>query len=160
MRQVGIVAVTIGTALWSLRPQATTATQTVGVQVSAINQIAMSGSPSLRINSATAGSAPTSVTDATGTWAVTTNQTGSTISASIASPMPTGVTLSANLAAPTGGASTGLHALGTTAVALVTGVTKVNASNLALTYQLDATVAAGVLVSATKLVTFTIAGGV
>ena len=54
---------------------AQTATQTVTFQVTAINQIAVSGAPSLVINSAAAGSAPTSVTSAGNTWSVTTNQT-------------------------------------------------------------------------------------
>lgn len=138
----------------------TSATQTFSIQVQAINQIAMGAGPSLLINSATPGSAPTSVQSTTSTWAVTTNQSGSTISASIASPMPTGLTLSASLAAPAGGATTGMHVLSQTAVAMVTGVTKVNASGLGMTYQLDATVAAGVVTSATKTVTFTITGGV
>ena len=161
MRLVGAIAVaTIGTGLMSHRAASTTATQTFTVQVNAINQIAMSGSPSLVVNSATAGSPPLSVTDATGTWAVTTNQTGSTISGSIASAMPSGLTLSVNLAAPSGGTSTGLQAIGTTAVALVTGVTKVNASGLTMTYQIDATTAAGVVSAATKVVTYTITGGV
>ena len=155
-----LTAAGIGTALLSHAPQATTTTQSVSVQVDAINQIALTGVPSLLINSAAPGSAPTSVTSVTNTWAVTTNQTGSTISASIATVMPGGLTLSAIMAAPAGGASTGLHAIGTTPVALVTGVTKVNASSLNVTYQLDATVAAGVITSATKMVTFTIAGGV
>src|SRR5438552_1512011 len=84
----------------------TTATQTVTFQVDAINQIAFSGSPSLVINTASAGSAPTAVT-AGATWAVTTNQTGSKITASINSAMPAGLTLSANLAAPAGATSAG-----------------------------------------------------
>ncbi len=77
---------------------AQSATQTVTFQVSAINQVAVTGSPSLVINAASAGSAPTSVTASGNTWAVTTNQSTAKITASIASAMPTGLTLSANLA--------------------------------------------------------------
>ena len=62
---------------------AQTANQTVTFQVDAINQIAFVGSPSLVINTATAGSNPTSAT-AAATWAVTTNQSGAKITASIA----------------------------------------------------------------------------
>ena len=156
-----LTAAAVGTALVSTLALAqTSATQTFNVQVTAINEISMSGAPSLLISSASAGGPPTSVTSATNTWAVTTNQTGSTISGSIASAMPTGLTLSANLGAPAGATSAGLKALGTTAVALVTGVTKVNASGLSLTYQLDATTAAGVVNAATLNVTYTITGGV
>ena len=139
---------------------AQTATQTVTFQVTAINQVAVTGAPSLVINAAVAGSAPTSVTAAGNTWSVTTNQTGAMITASIPSAMPAGLTLSANLVAPAGATSTGLTAIGTVAVNVVTGITKLNAAALALTYQLDATAAAGVVASATRVVTYTITGGV
>jgi hypothetical protein len=133
-------------------------TQTVTFQVNAINQIAVSGSPSLLISTATAGSAPTSVT-AAATWAVTTNQTGAKITASINSAMPAGLTLSASLAAPAGATSAGSLSLGTTAVDVVTGITKLAQGALGITYQLDATPAAGVVSSTTRTVTYTITGG-
>jgi hypothetical protein len=139
---------------------AQTATQTVTFQVTAINQVAVSGSPSLVINAAAAGSAPTSVTSSGNTWSVTTNQTGASITASIPTAMPAGLTLSANLTAPSGATSTGLTAIGVTAVNVVTGITKLNAAALGLTYQLDATAAAGVVSSSTRVVTYTITGGV
>jgi hypothetical protein len=135
-------------------------TQTVTFQVSAINQIAVTGAPSLTINAAVAGSAPTSVTSAANTWSVTTNQSTAMITASIPLAMPVGLTLSANLTAPAGATSTGLTALGTVAVNVVTGITKLNSAALGLTYQLDATAAAGVVTSATRVVTYTITGGV
>ena len=138
---------------------AQTATQTVTYAVNAVNQIAFVGAPSLTITTAVAGAAPTSVTDATATWAVTTNQTGAKITASIASNMPAGLTLSANLAAPAGGASASYQALSTVAVDVVTGITKLAQGALGVTYKLDATPAAGVVTSATRLVTYTITGG-
>ena len=140
--------------------EAQTATQTVTFQVDAINQVAVSGTPTLAISAAVAGGAPTSVTSTGNTWAVTTNQTGAKITASIGSAMPTGVTLSANMGAPSGGTSAGYLSLGTTAVDLVTGITRLNASGLALSYKLDATSAAGVVSSTTRVVTYTITGGV
>jgi hypothetical protein len=139
---------------------AQTATQTVTFQVTAINQVAVTGAPSLTINAAAAGSAPTSVTSSGNTWSVTTNQSGASITASIPVAMPAGLTLSANLTAPGGATSTGLTALGTTAVNVVTGITKLNAAGLSLVYQLDATAAAGVVASGTRVVTYTITGGV
>ena len=139
---------------------AQTSTQTVTFQVDAINQISFSGSPSLLINAATAGSAPTSVTATGSTYSVTTNQTGAKITASIASVMPTGLTLSATLTAPAGATSAGLKSLSTTASDMVTTISKLNAASLSVTYQLDATAAAGVVVSATRVVTYTITGGV
>jgi hypothetical protein len=139
---------------------AQTANQTVTIQVDAINVIAFAGSPSLVINTAVAGSAPSAASDVTATWAVTTNQSGSKITASIGSAMPAGLTLSVGLAAPTGGSSNGLTALSTSAVDLVTGITKLAQGTLGVTYQLDATVAAGVVASTSRTVTYTITGGV
>jgi CheY-like chemotaxis protein len=139
---------------------AQTATQTVTFQVDAINQVSVAGTPTLAISAAVAGGAPTSATSTGNTWAVTTNQTGAKITASIASTLPSGVTLSANMAAPSGGTTAGYQALGTTAVDLVTGITKLNASGLALSYKLDASSAAGTMSSTTRVVTFTITGGV
>ena len=139
---------------------AQTATQTVTMQVDAINLISVAGTPSLTISAAVAGGAPTSVTSTGNTWAVTTNQTGAKITASIPTAMPSGVTLSANMSAPTGGSSAGYQSLGTTAVDLVTSITKLNETGLSLSYKLDATSAAGTLSSTTRVVTFTITGGV
>ena len=139
---------------------AQTATQTVTYQVTAINQISITGAaPSLIVNTAVAGSAPTAATSAGITWAVTTNQTGAKINASIPSNMPAGLTLSANLGAPAGATSTGNQSLSTTAIDLVTGITKLNSSGLSLTYSLAATTAAGVVASGTRVVTFTVYGG-
>ena len=138
---------------------AQTATQVVTFQVAAINQIAFSGSPSLVINTATAGSNPTDAT-AAATWAVTTNQTGAKVTASIGSNMPAGLTLAVNLSAPSGGSSAGAQALSTTAVDVVTGITKLAQGSLGATYSLAATAAAGVVSSSSRTVTYTITGGV
>ena len=139
--------------------QAQTANQTVTFAVNAINQISFAGAPSLTITTATAGSAPTSVTDASATWAVTTNQTGAKITASIPTIMPAGLTLSSSLAAPAGATSAGFLALGTVAVDLVTVITKIAQNAMVVTYKLDATAAAGVVASSTRVVTYTITGG-
>ena len=140
---------------------AQTATQTVTMQVDAINLISVAGTPSLTISAAVAGGAPTSVTSTGNTWAITTNQSNAKITASIPTAMPSGVTLSANMGAPAGsGTSAGYQTLGTSAVDLVTGITKLNETGLSLSYKLDATAAAGTLSSTTRVVTFTITGGV
>jgi hypothetical protein len=138
---------------------AQTATQSVTFQVDAINQIALSGSPSLVVNTATAGSAPTQAS-AAATWAVTTNQTGAKITASINSAMNAGLTLQVNLSAPAGATSAGAQTLSTTAVDVVTGITKLAQSGISVGYTLDATAAAGVVSSTSRTVTYTITGGV
>jgi hypothetical protein len=73
--------------------------------------------------------------------------------------MPAGLTLFSNLGAPTGAASVGVMALGTVAVDLVTGITKIAQSGMMVTYSLSATAAAGVVASSSRIVTYTITGG-
>lgn len=139
--------------------QAQTSTQNVTFQVNAINQIAVSGTPSLTINTATAGSAPTAAS-ATASWAVTTNQSNAKVTAKIDSDMPSGLTLEVTMGAPTGASSTGATSLSSTSVDVVTGITKTAASGLSIGYGLSATTDAGVVGSTSRTVTFTITGGV
>src|SRR5260370_12479199 len=103
---------------------AQTATQTVTFQVDAINQVGVTGSPTLDINAAVAGNAPTSVTSAGNTWAVTCNQTGAKITASIGVVMPAGVTLSATLGAPAGPTGAGIKSLRPAAARIGSRITK------------------------------------
>ena len=134
-----------------------TAQQTVTYEVSAINELSVSAATaSLTVNSATAGSAPNVATDATTSYAITTNESNRKITGAINSNMPSGVTLSVTLAAPTGATSSGKLALSTTAVDLVRGISTLNESGKGISYELAATSAAGVVASATKTVTLTI----
>ena len=146
-------------ALSTIPAGAQSTTQTLSFAISAINLIAFVGTPSVTVNTATPGSAPSSATNSTATWAVTTNQTGAKITASIPTAMPAGLTLSASLVAPSGALSAGFKALGVTPVDVVTGITKVAQSAMGVTYRLDATPAAGVVASASRVVTYTITGG-
>ena len=139
--------------------QAQTATQNVTFQVNAINQIAVSGSPSLTINTATAGSAPTAAT-ASGSWAVTTNQSSAKITAQLDSDMPSGLTLTVNLTAPTNATSKGATTLSSASVDVVTGISKLAEGALPVGYSLSATTEAGVVSSTSRTVTYTITGGV
>jgi hypothetical protein len=133
--------------------------QVVTFEIQAINEIAITGTPSLTINAATAGQAPDAVTNSGSSWAITTNEVNKKVTASLDAAMPTGVTLKAQLAAPSGATSAGSVALGTAAVDVVTGISKLNASGLGLSYNLAATSAAGVVESDTRTVTYTIVSG-
>jgi hypothetical protein len=151
----GLLVVVTATAI-----AAQSASRVVTMQTTAINVVAVTGgTQTMIINTAVPGSPPTSVINGV-TWAVTTNQSTAWITASIPSAMPAGVTLSVTLQAPPGGTSAGIKALGTVAVTVVSGVTKVAASLLTLTYTLAATAAAGVVTAQSRLVTYTITGGV
>ncbi|MDB4877406.1 MAG: hypothetical protein JWM41_3852 [Gemmatimonadetes bacterium] len=136
------------------------ATQVVSFRVEAIQEVSVEGSPSLTISSAIAGQAPTSVTASGSTWNVSTNLTGAKVTASLESDMPSGVTLSIDLAPPPGATSAGRKPLGAAPVDLVTNVTKLTATHLPLSYRLDATPRAGIVTAGTRVVTFTITGGV
>jgi hypothetical protein len=151
---LGILTVAAGTVA------AQTATQTVTFQVDPINQVGVTGAPVLHITTSVAGNALASVTSSGSTLALTTNQTNAKVTATLSAPMPAGVMLSAVIAAPAGATSAGIKPLGTTGVDLLTAITHVNARMLTLTYQLDATPAAGVVTSGTRVVTYTMTGGV
>lgn len=138
---------------------AQTATQIVTIQVDAVNQISFSGSPSLLVNTAVAGSNPTASTSSA-SWAVTTNQSGAKITATLSAAMPAGLTLSVDLTAPTGGTSAGSQSIPNgSSVDLVTGITKLAQGSLGVNYTLDALPSAGVVASTTRTVTYTITGG-
>lgn len=132
-------------------------TQNVTYEVTAINEIGVSGDPAaLQINSATSGGAPVAVQNALTTYSITTNQAGATITGSINTNMPANTTLSITLAAPTGGTSAGSQPLSTVAATLATCVLAVSESGNVITYDFAATAAAGVVPSATKVVTLTV----
>ena len=133
--------------------------QTINFSVAAINQVAVAGTVTLNITTAAAGSAPTQATDNASTWAVTTNQSGAKISASLNSDMPTGLTLQVALGAPSGASSAGAQTLSSASVDLVTNVSQIAASGLSMNYTLDAALTAGVVASGTRTVTYTITGG-
>jgi hypothetical protein len=134
-------------------------TQTVQYQVDAINVIAVFGSPTLTVSTAVPGSNLTPTTASGSTWAVTTNQSNSKITAVLNSDLPAGLVLTATLDAPSGASSTGAQALSTTPKDMVTGITRVAQAGLNVLYGLSASVSAGVT-SGTRIVTYTITGGV
>jgi hypothetical protein len=135
------------------------APQTVTFQVQAINEISVSGNPAaLIVSAATAGSEPDSVSNSATTYAITTNcgADAKKITAAINADMPSGVTLNLTLAEPTNGTSAGAKSLSTLAEDVVTAIDAVAESGLTITYELSATVAAGVLSSDTRTVTLTL----
>lgn len=134
------------------------ATQVVHFQVNAVNQIAVSGSPTLAINSAVAGSGLTSVTSTGSSYAITTNEANQKITASIDQPMPAGVTLEVQMGAPGGALSAGTVQLGTAGADVVTGIAATASSALPITYRLNAGTQVQLGPTA-RTVTFTIVSG-
>lgn len=156
---VVLMAVGLSLGVTGMATAADTITQTATYEVSPINEISVSGQPgALIINAAVAGSAPTAVTDATTSYAITTNEIGKKITAGITTDMPAGLTLNMALVAPAGGVSTARDLTGV-AQDMVTGISTLNETGLGISYTFSATSAAGVITSAAKTVTFTIADG-
>lgn len=122
--------------------------------------VTVSGNPAaLKITTAIAGSQPISVSNNSTTYTVVTpNPAGRTykITAQLDALMPTNVTLTATLAAPAGGTSVGPVALDMTARDMVTGIPRSTNATQSITYQLSATVTAGVIASTSRKVTLTV----
>ena len=156
----GFVTVTLVALLALAALPAATATQTLTYEVAAINELTVSGFPQpLIINTATAGSEPTSVTDASTTYAITTNGGNNSrkITAQLDSDMLVGLTLYITLHAPDGADTTISDVILSMAPTdVVTCINSVAQSGLTITYTLSATVGLGVVNPAIKTVTLTI----
>lgn len=172
MRRIGLILLAVaGTALVgapearaALPADTATTTQTATFQVDAINELGVTGNPSLAVNSATAGSAPDDATDASTTWAITTNESNKKLAGDIDTAMPTGVTLNLSVQVPTqsDGTTTGTSTaqdLTTTGQDLVTGIATAESSGRTLTYTLSATTDAGTVASETRTVTLYLVNG-
>jgi hypothetical protein len=120
--------------------------------------LSVTASPgAMTINSAVAGLQPTSKTDATTSYRVTSFLAPQKkITAQLNAPMPAGMTLTATYAALGGGTSSGPVALDATARNMVINIGTVLGGTAAITYVVAATVAAGVVPLQTRTVTLTI----
>ena len=152
-----IVAAAVSLTAGTTQAQSNQDSHEVSFEVQAINSISVTGSPSLTIIAANAGSAPTSVTD-NATYSITTNEVGQKVVASIDSDMPSGVTLSVLLGAPAG-ANAFAQSLSELAADVLTGVSTLSEAGLSMQYTLSATAAAGVVAADSRTVTYTILAG-
>ena len=154
----GMVVLLVG--VFGIAYSADNVNQTVTYEVQAVNEIDVSGNPgALIVSSATAGSEPSAATDATTSYSITTNGSNKKITGILDSAMPTNTSLGVTLTAPTGGSSAGQVTLSATAQDLVTGISTLAESGLTISYEFSANAAAGVIASAQKTVTFTVADG-
>ncbi|AOY60436.1 hypothetical protein [Desulfococcus multivorans] len=120
-----------------------------------IDEIAVTGRPSLGISGAIAGQQPFDAVDGSSVLAVTTNGVNRRITAGIDAPMPAHTVLEVRVSAPSG-SGTGLGYAGLTPAgsAVVTGIGRVADAACAVTYRLKATASAGVCPSDAGTVTF------
>jgi len=144
--------------LYGIAQAANTATQDVSYQVTDINAISVSGDPeTLIINTAEAGYLPYAATDNTTTYSITTNGATKKITAKIDSDMPAGLDLKVYLNAPSvSGASAGGGSLTTAELDVVTGISPVVASGIAIRYELHPVSTTLAPTSGTRTVTFTL----
>ena len=129
--------------------------QTVDFQVQEVAEVALSGAVSLTINDSTPGVGLINATS-NNTYSITSNGASKKIQGALNTAMPSNVTLKLNLAAPSTGASSGTQTLTTTPVDLVTSIEPVNQAGLSAVFTLEATVAAGVVAPANRILTLTV----
>ena len=148
-----VLSLVLGGAAWG----ADVASHVVTFDFQEINEIEITGSLSLTINSAIAGEQPENAIDSSSSYAITTNGTNKRITASIDTALPAYVTLWINVAAPSGsGVSKGYVTLATSAADVVTGISHVAESNPLITYKLGATAQAGVISNIARTITLTL----
>lgn len=119
----------------------------VKIEVDPSNRIEFSGARSLQPNS----SAPAR-------WIVTTNESGTKVSASLNAALPSGVVLSARFAPPSGARSHGARKLSVVAVDLVTEISRLYSGPLPAVVRLDAPQSARVTPTSRTL-TLTVTNG-
>jgi ribosomal protein S11 len=158
LRTFATTVIALAVVSSSAAAQGNIAAQTVTFEVSAISLITVTGSPTLVVAAATAGGAPSSATNNSTSYSLTTNEPNKKITAVLNQAMPANVSLEVSLATPGSGTSAGNRTLTTTGVDVVTGISPVNGSG-AITYTLSATAAAGTVASQTRTVTFTVLTG-
>ena len=109
------------------------------------------------ITTAIAGSQPVPLTNAATSYFVKVKNAAGPqrIAAQLDSPMPTGTTLTLTMGASAGATSLGPVSPDMSARDIVVNIAKENGSTFPITYVFTATVAAGVLPSQTRTVTFT-----
>ena len=129
----------------------------IGAREARAQLFAVSGSPPpLVVGTATAGFTPLASTDNSTTYTIFAYGRGNQkVTAQLSAAMPAGVTLKVQLAAPGNATSLGLVALSTVAQDVVTGVNN-NLNTRSITYELSATLAAGVVARQSRTVTLTL----
>jgi hypothetical protein len=136
-----------------------TATQTVTYGVDEISTISVSGSPgAMTLTTATAGSAPTAVPDATTTYSLTNNagEDSKMVTATMDRNTPADVTLEVTLEVPDAYATATKQILSTDTVKVLEHIGNVSVTGKTITYSLSAYKGAAAISAQSVEVTFTI----
>jgi hypothetical protein len=138
---------------------AQTATQQIGIEIRPINKLAVVGSTSFVIPAKkTAG--PASVSLASASYAVTTNEDNRRITVALDEAMPDGVTLTMKMDAPTGATTNDAVVLSTAPQTAVNGISRLNAGNLNISFALTTSDRAVVPDTTVRTVKVTLVSGV
>ena len=145
--------------LSSPRLGAQSVTQLVRMEIRPINQIAVRGTTSFTI-AATKGATKQSVTTAAATYAITTNEENRRITVAIDEALPEGVTLRMRMDAPNGAQSLDAVTLSTSPQTAVAGISRLNARELGIAYELVTANGAVVPAATTRTVRVTLVSGI
>lgn len=122
-----------GSEGWS----ANTAQQVIHFEVRPVNELTISGQPTKIVIVTTEG-VEGEATEASTTYAISTNEASKKITGSLTHTLPPGVSLTINLGAPEGCSSTGEKELTGTAADLVTGISRRSARACPIIYKVQA----------------------
>lgn len=118
-----------------------------------------SASPFLTVQTVLAGSEPEAILDSASVYSVTTSTPNQKITANLDAALPPGVVLAVRLQAPDGATSLGMVTLTTQSQDVVVNLPAGSSSNLRITYRFTGTLAAGIVPSGSRSVTFTLKPG-
>lgn len=122
-----------------------------------VDDISITGTPGvMTISTATAGSDPDDVSDATTTYDISFDSGTRKITGQVDIAIPSNTTLNITLSPPAGATGQGAQSLTTAAKDLVTSISSGSYSSLTITYNFSATATAGTFTTTNRLVTLTI----
>lgn len=139
--------------------RAQSATQVIHMDIRPISRIAVAGTTTFTIPARTRADA-SSVSSAAASYAVTTNEENRRISVALDAPMPAGVQLRMRMDAPAGASAEDDLTLSTAPQTAVTGISRLNAKDLAIVYSLIMDGGAVVPAATTRTVRVTLVSGV
>src|SRR3954471_2255230 len=139
--------------------RAQAATQQIGIEIRPINQLAVVGTTNFVIP-ARKKAGPATVSVASASYAVTTNEENRRITVALDEALPEGVTLTMKMDAPNGATANDAVVLSTAPQTAVNGISRLNAGNLGISFSLITSDRAVVPDTTTRTVRVTLVSGV
>jgi hypothetical protein len=133
-----------------------TATQAIRIEIRPISRLAVTGNTSFTVPKA----AKAGVVTASASYAITTNEVNRQITVAIDEPMPEGVTLRMRMDAPLGAEAEDQVTLSTDPQTAVTGISRLNAKDLGIDFELVTGANAVIPATTTRTVKVTLVSGV